>query len=216
MELLTSGTRSTSVETLGVTHLIGLHKKSFDTRQKRDPNVSRAFFKHIATWLFRNKSSIENRSDKRFNALEFSWLDCIFIVVIGILCGIIFNFATPTGITLRPEFWSGERVPHVAPQIALEKYREGVLIVDARPNTAYKQGHIKKAINVPLDIFDTIYMMELSGFDKTKTIIVYGRTISRLYDERVSRKLVLRGHNNTMILKGGFSAWRKKGYPFKS
>ena len=65
-------------------------------------------------------------------------------------------------------------------------------------------------------IFDTIYMMELSGFDKSKTIIVYGRTISRLYDERVSQKLVLRGHNNTMILKGGFSAWRKKGYPLKS
>ena len=216
MELISSGTRAAGIETYEVTHLIGLSKKPFDTRQKGDPNVSCAFFMRMATWLFRNKSSIENRSDKQFNALEFSWLDCLFIVVIGILCGIIFNFATPTGITLRPEFWSGERVPHVAPQIALEKYRKGVLIVDARPNTAYKQGHIEKAINVPLDIFDTIYMMELSGFDKSITIIVYGRTISRLYDERVSRKLVLRGHNNTMILKGGLSAWRKKGYPLKS
>jgi len=202
MELLTSNTRSAHVETLERTHLFVLSKKPFDTRKKDAPNVSRAFFKQMAA--------------RRFNVLEFSWLDCIFIVIVSILCGIIFNFSTPAGITLRPEFWSGKIVPHVAPRIAMEKYREGVLIVDARPNTAYKQGHIEKAINVPLDIFDTIYMMELSGFDKSKTIIVYGRTMSRLYDERVSRKLVLRGHNNTMILKGGFSAWRKKGYPLKS
>jgi rhodanese-related sulfurtransferase len=216
MELLTSATQSVHVETLGVTRLPALRQESFDTRQKGDPNIARTFFKHMATWLFRNKSAIKNKAGRRFNGLDFPWLDCFLIVAISILFGIIFNFFSPAGISLIPEFWFGKKVSHVAPKIAAEKYREGILIVDARPNTAYKQGHIEKAINVPLDIFDTIYMMELSGLDKSKTIIVYGRTISRLYDERVSRKLVLRGHNNTMILKGGFSAWRKKGYPLKS
>ena len=213
---MSSGTRAAGIETYEVKPLIGLSKKPFDTRQKGDLNVSRAFFEHVATWLFLNKSLIENRTDQRFNILEFSWLDCLFIVLISILCGIIFNFSSPTGLALIPEFWTGEMVPHVAPQIVLEKYWERALIVDARPNTAYKQGHLEKAINMPLDIFDTIYMMELSRLDKNKIIIVYGRTISRLYDERVSRKLVLRGHNNTIILKGGFSAWRKKGYPIES
>lgn len=212
MELLTSGKRSAGV----VRHLTGVRKNPFDTRLKGYSNVSRAFFEHMATLLFRNESLIENRSNKQFNALEFLWLDCLFIVLISILCGIIFNVSSPTGLTLIPEFWFGEIVPHVAPRIAAKKYWEKALIVDARPHTYYEQGHIEKAINVPLDLFDTIYMMELSDVDKNKIIIVYGRTLSRLYDVGVSQKLALRGHNNTMILKGGLAAWSKKGYPIIS
>ena len=189
MELLTGGTRSAGVEAYEVKHLIGLRKKQFDTRQKGDPNVSRAFFEHMATFLFQNESQIENRSNKRFDVLEFSWLDCLLIVVISILCGIIFNVSSPTGLTLIPEFWFGEMVPHIAPKIVLEKYWTRALIVDARPNTYYEKEHIEKAVNVPLDLFDTIYMMEIGELDKNKTIIVYGRTISRLYAEQLSRKL---------------------------
>jgi len=58
-------------------------------------------------------------------------------------------------------------------------------------------------------------MMEFSDVDKAKDIIVYGRTIGSLYDEHVTRKLILRGHNNTMIFKSGLAAWKKKGYPIK-
>jgi len=68
-------------------------------------------------------------------------------------------------------------------------------------------------MNLPLALFEIMYMMELSDVDKEKEIIVYGRTISRLYDEDLAGKLILRGHKNTRILKGGLSQWKKKGYP---
>ena len=55
--------------------------------------------------------------------------------------------------------------------------------------------------------------MEMSDVNKTKDIIVYGRTLSSHYDAQVAAKLILRGHKSTMILKGSLSTWKKKGYP---
>ena len=170
----------------------------------------------MSTWLLRDEPIIESEAERQSEAPNFAWLDCLFLVVISILCGIIFNFSAHNGINLIPRFWSDKTAPIIAPQTALEKYLDGSLFVDARPNIFYKQEHIKGAVNVPSTLFDIMYMMEISELDKNKNIIVYGRTISRLYDEHVSRKLVLRGHNNTTRLEGGLSAWKKKGYPIKS
>jgi rhodanese-related sulfurtransferase len=58
-----------------------------------------------------------------------------------------------------------------------------------------------------------IYMMKLAEEDKEKEIIVYGKTLSRLYDEQVAEKLMLRGHHNTKMLQGRLSHWKESGYP---
>ena len=66
---------------------------------------------------------------------------------------------------------------------------------------------------MPLAIFDIMYLMSASRLTAASAIIVYGRTISSLYDLQVARKLILRGHANVKILQGGLSAWVKNGYP---
>ncbi len=66
---------------------------------------------------------------------------------------------------------------------------------------------------MPLALFDIVYLMTFDGEDKTKKIIVYGRTISKLYDLEVANKLALRGYKNTKVLEGRLSDWEKKGYP---
>jgi rhodanese-related sulfurtransferase len=66
---------------------------------------------------------------------------------------------------------------------------------------------------MPLALFDLVYMMTLAEENKSKKIIVYGGTISRLYDLEVANKLILRGYKNTRVLEGGLSEWEKKGYP---
>jgi rhodanese-related sulfurtransferase len=90
------------------------------------------------------------------------------------------------------------------------------LFVDAMPSNFYDKEHIPEAVNLPLAIFDIMYMMALSQEDKEKEIIVYGRTISKRYDEQLAAKLALRGHKNVRVLEGGLSAWKKKGYPVES
>ena len=66
------------------------------------------------------------------------------------------------------------------------------------------------AVNLPLAIFDFMYDMKLGKTDKAKAIVVYGRTISRHYDEEVATKLVARGFKNVSILNGGLADWKEK------
>ena len=44
-------------------------------------------------------------------------------------------------------------------------------------------------------------------------MIVYGGTISKLYDLELANKLILRGHKEVRVLQGGMEAWEEKGYP---
>ena len=56
-------------------------------------------------------------------------------------------------------------------------------------------------------------MMTLRAEEKGKKVIVYGGTISRLYDLELANKLLLRGHKEVRVLQGGMAAWEEKGYP---
>jgi rhodanese-related sulfurtransferase len=117
---------------------------------------------------------------------------------------------------LVPRLLAENVVAHVTPSLAMAKLGEGnAVFVDARPTILYEQMHIEGAINIPSALFDIMYMVAFNKINKKKHIIVYGRTISSHYDEQVAKKLILRGYDSTMILKGGLSAWEKKGYPVR-
>jgi 3-mercaptopyruvate sulfurtransferase SseA len=99
----------------------------------------------------------------------------------------------------------------------MKKHEAGsAFFLDARPSNFYGKDHIKGAKNLPLVIFDFMYMMELSEVEKDKEIIINGRSFSTRYDDQVARKLKLLGHKNVKILDGGLSKWKKKGYPIES
>lgn len=213
MALLSDEKQSASVEALEETQLLVIGKTGVDSVIKNNPDVSRAFIKEMSTCLLRDDLPIDRTGVRQSEAPKFSWLDCLFIVFISIFCGIIFNFSSQNRINLIPEFWHDEKILRVTPQTALAKHWEDSLFVDARPNLFFKRGHIKGAVNMPSALFDMMYTIELGGLNKNKRIIVYGRTISSRYDEQVARKFVVRGHDNIMILRGGLSAWKKKGYP---
>jgi 3-mercaptopyruvate sulfurtransferase SseA len=89
----------------------------------------------------------------------------------------------------------------------------GTIIVDAMPSNFFEKRHIKGAVNMPLSLFDIVHMMTFEEEDKEKQIVVYGATISKMYDLELADKLVLRGHEKVSILDGGISAWEAKGYP---
>ena len=55
--------------------------------------------------------------------------------------------------------------------------------------------------------------MTFAKENKEKKIIVYGGTVSKLYDRELADKLLLRGHEQVRILEGGLAAWEAKGYP---
>ena len=142
-----------------------------------------------------------------------SVMDVALILIAGTVLGLIYNFASPSGIPIVPQIW---RYPP-SPRITINDVNtllqtQQTLLVDARPVEFYKQQHIRGALNLPLALFDFVYMMRFSQIDPQQPIVVYGRNISRHYDEEVAHRLSERGHPNVSILTGGLKAWQAKGF----
>lgn len=214
MAMLTGQSRPASVEALVEVRLVVISRGQVDRVLKNYPDASYNILKQVPDWLLRYRLKPDKKTERRFLSPGFSWFDLMAILGISLLFGIIFNMSNPNSIKLMPKSWSGETIATISTSEAMVKYtEEKPLFIDVRPSNFFKQQHIKDAISLPLALFDIIYMMELSETDRNKEIIIYGRNISRLYDEQVARKLVLRGHRNTKILNGGLVEWGKSGYP---
>ncbi|MFZ2448731.1 MAG: rhodanese-like domain-containing protein [Syntrophobacteraceae bacterium] len=140
-------------------------------------------------------------------------LDCVLILFFALAIGLLFNFAGPQGIALFPESVIKSDFPSVTAVEAQKLIEEKkAVLVDARPKEFYTQKHIKGAISVPLTLFDIIFMMKLGQLDPQRPIIVYGRTISRLYDVEAAIRLKKRDHEDIQVLLGGIRAWEDAGY----
>jgi rhodanese-related sulfurtransferase len=178
-----------------------------------DLNVSENRLKVLekAKPQFRQAVKKELERSRRVSVLDF-----VMILGLGLVLGIIFNLANPGGIPLIPVYWFQETPARIGPQEARQIIESGgAILVDARPDTLYRQGHIKGAFNLPLAVFDFIYLMKFSHLDPKKEIIVYGRHISRRYDLEVALLLKGRGHRQVKILSGGLSSWQKGGFPLE-
>ncbi|MFH1156929.1 MAG: rhodanese-like domain-containing protein [Pseudomonadota bacterium] len=138
--------------------------------------------------------------------------DMVLILMAGIVLGLVYNYASPGGIDVIPRSWLRPAMVHVD----LDKVRQllgtgQALVVDARPTEFFNQGHIKGAVNLPPSLFDFIYMMRFTQIDPGRPIVVYGRTISRLYDEDTAFRLSERGHEKVALFPGGIDAWAGQG-----
>ncbi|MBP8644624.1 MAG: cyclic nucleotide-binding domain-containing protein [Syntrophobacteraceae bacterium] len=214
MALLTGEPRSAYIETLEETHLMVLSKDQFDRILRDCPDVSRAFAKEIRGWLLQSQKLLETEAQVAYKATKLSWLDFVVVFGVSIVLALVFNSSNPNGIPLFPKFPDRGSIPTISPASAMEEVQRGdALIVDARPPNFYGKRHIKGAVNMPLALFDIVYMMNFAEEDKNREIIVYGRTVSKLYDLEVASKLMLRGYTNVKILEDGLSAWERSGYP---
>jgi rhodanese-related sulfurtransferase len=215
--LLTGKPRSANVETVEETRLDVLTKKHFDRVLKDHPHVSLTFIKQMSTLLSRDETRLEMEAQRKVQARKLSLIDLVVICGLSVLCGLLFNFSNPSGLTLAPESWFGEPLSVIRLEEARALLGKGeAIFVDARPESFFEEGHIETALNLPMAVFDIAYVMGLGEVDLEKPIVVYGRTISRLYDDSVARQLLLRGHSNVKLLKGDLSAWKKKGYAVTS
>ncbi len=202
----------TSVKTLEESRLIVIQREPFGPIMQKYPEVSAAIGKAVSHWLDRASTNIERRINPQ--AASLRWIDFIPIIGISLVCALAFNASNPKGIPIIPKSFARESLSYISPSAAYDKYKQGkILVIDAMPSIFYDQEHIDKALSLPLDIFDFMYDIDLAKIDKDKEIIVYGRSISKHYDEEVANKLVLRGFKDVKILKGGRAGWEKNHYP---
>jgi rhodanese-related sulfurtransferase len=217
MALFTGEARSANVEAVEDTHLAVIAKDQFDHILKSHPHVSYAFVKQMSKWLTRGETRLATEAQRQYKAPKLAWVDFLLIVGLSVLCALIFNQTNPNAVALLPKTMLDDSIVRMPAPAARSLHKKGeALFVDAMPANFYDKEHIQEAVNLPLAIFDIMYMMALSQEDKDKEIIVYGRTISKRYDELLASKLAIRGHKNVRVLEGGLSAWKKKGYPVES
>ncbi|WP_300460449.1 rhodanese-like domain-containing protein [Desulfobacula sp.] len=143
---------------------------------------------------------------------KVSVMDMSLILIAGIVLGLVYNFASPGGIKVIPGEWLRPPMVHVEVQQArqLLEIRQA-LFVDARPAEFFNQRHIAGARNLPLSLFDFVYMMQFNQEDVARPIVVYGRNISRRYDEEIAFRLLERGHEQVVVFPGGIKAWEESG-----
>jgi rhodanese-related sulfurtransferase len=146
-------------------------------------------------------------------AARASIMDIVLILISGAILGLVYNFASPSGIPVVSPILGYPPSPiiNIDDTQALLK-SQTIILIDARPVEFYKQRHIRGALNLPVALFDFVYMMRFSQTDPQRPIVVYGRNISRHYDAEIAHRLKERGHSNISILSGGFNAWQAKGF----
>lgn len=212
--LLTGETRTANVQAIGETHLMVVPKDDFDRLISICPELSRKFMKDIRTWLLKDQEIIEEEADQAIKESRLRWHDFLLIFGLSILLAISFNHSNPNGIPLFPSVAEKESIPLIGAAEAMEASRSGgALIVDAMPANFYQKLHIKGAVNMPMALFDIVYLMNFSEENKEREILVYGSTISKPYDMEIAGKLQLLGYTGVKVIDGGLSAWEAMGYP---
>jgi rhodanese-related sulfurtransferase len=144
---------------------------------------------------------------------RFRAADMLLMVILSTVLALAFNYSSPNGIPVVPEAVFQEQAPRVDVLTAHQLLARGeAVLVDARPPELFQQKHIAEAVNIPAPLFDVIYPMKLGRTLKPEqTVLVYGRTVSKRYDEDVTQRLLQR-HDQVRLLEGGVAAWEEKGF----
>jgi rhodanese-related sulfurtransferase len=97
----------------------------------------------------------------------------------------------------------------ISGEVALRLHNAGALFVDARRSTVYEQGHIEKALNIPVwehDVEDRIAALPAQGVKPDQVMVIYCSGGNCEDGPRLSEKLALAGFFNVYLYKDGFPA----------
>ncbi|MBF0226091.1 MAG: rhodanese-like domain-containing protein [Desulfobacterales bacterium] len=142
---------------------------------------------------------------------------------ISLICAFTINFISPRGIPFVGNWKilsekkrninlpSGIEINDI--DVARSIYDEKKYIfVDARHPEAFKEGHIKKAINLPISFFDDSIAGFLENYPLDTPLIVYCSSKDCHESSMLSQNLLDLGYLNVKIFVEGYRGWTMKGY----
>lgn len=101
------------------------------------------------------------------------------------------------------------RIQDVTIEKALQLIREGALIIDARSEDDYKNGHIKNAINIPSKNFDN-YIDKVFEIPQDTFILIYCEGIHCNLSHQLAEKLLNFGLQKIYVMVEGIEGWKKR------
>lgn len=152
-------------------------------------------------------------------------LNIIKIILLSVIAALLFNTFNENGISVIGEektyaaYQSGSGSDEVLPprQVmlnqAFELYETGdALMIDARDNWDYSDGHIENAINIPEFSFNP-QDEKVSSLDKEKTYIIYCGSDDCDISKRLADQLYKLGFSSILFFEEGYEGWMNSGYP---
>lgn len=90
---------------------------------------------------------------------------------------------------------------------------EQLLVLDVRTEADFigEQGHIKQAVNIPLEALP--YRLKEIGDYQERAVLIVCRTDKR--SAKMARLLAQKDFGDVFVVRGGMTAWLKAGYPVK-
>lgn len=85
--------------------------------------------------------------------------------------------------------------------------------VDARPQSAYEQGHIKGACNLPFKEFESKFKEVFSNVGPDAMVICYCDGGSCTLSGHLALELLGKGYGNVRVLKDGWKLWQERSLP---
>lgn len=106
-------------------------------------------------------------------------------------------------------------IPLIERQGLKEKIERGeeFHLVEALPESMYRQGHLPGAVNVPPPKVSELAPELLP--DKSALIVVYCANPTCTSSEYVARALAAQGYTNVMVYAGGKEEWIAAGLPLE-
>jgi len=156
-------------------------------------------------------------------------VEIVIIILIAIVAGFARNYFNPKGIALFGQ-WEKKKgavsalskdMPAIPVSFEIQTVSEAkeihdggkTLFVDARDSEAYKEGHVKGAVSLPVDYFYSTGQPFLGKYPTATAMIVY--CSGRECDDSHTLAGYLKdlGYTNVRIMIDGYPGWEKGGYP---
>jgi rhodanese-related sulfurtransferase len=104
----------------------------------------------------------------------------------------------------------------ISGDVALRLHGAGALFLDARRSSAYEQGHIAKALNIPVwehDADERVAALREKGAQPGQVFVIYCSGGTCEDGPRLAEKLAFAGFINVYLYKDGYPDWQSKGRP---
>lgn len=154
------------------------------------------------------------------------WIQIGIIVICGAAIGMAYNqfqqSPMPIFKTYKPDpvLEAGEDLSVYYIEMDAETLKDMVeadmaVLLDARTREHYNQGHIPKAINLPIGEFKQMYDKISPLLTKDKAIIIYCIGIHCIDSALLAKELYQKGQRGIFVYKRGMEEWQELGYPIE-
>jgi rhodanese-related sulfurtransferase len=141
-------------------------------------------------------------------------LKATIIIIVSVLCGLIYNSVSESGIALIYESLNLESGSYLTTEQTKMLLNEGrTLFIDTRYEDEYKEGHLKNAKNIPANMNREDIMTFFETIPKDQQIVVYCSSAACNSSRRLAGFLIYLGYKNVYVYLEGYQEWERQHYP---